>query len=229
MTGYGKGRAAHAYPAIFRYKCPAPSERERIAAAGRSEGRTAVLLARMEIAYYSPMRYLALLRGINVGGNTMIKMSELVAQFESLGFIAVKTYINSGNIAFDLPKTVEEKLVAKIEEALEKRFGRAISVMVREQDSIRQVIAANPFDGQFESHKEMHVLFLKDEMPPDKIGELMDAAPPQERFAVRGREIYCHLPMGVADSLLGRSFIEKKLKVSVTGRNWRTVEKLAEL
>lgn len=175
------------------------------------------------------MRYVGLLRGINVGGNTMIKMPELVALFESLGFVGLKTYINSGNIGFDSPKVAEEKLVEKIEKALEGHFGRAISVMVREQSAIREILAANPFDGQFESHKEMHVLFLKEEMPADKVGELMDAAPPQERFAVRGREIYCHLPMGVADSYLGRGQFEKKLKVSVTARNWRTVEALANL
>ncbi|MBK9214097.1 MAG: DUF1697 domain-containing protein [Chloracidobacterium sp.] len=175
------------------------------------------------------MRYIALLRGINVGGNTMIKMSELVALFESLGFVGLKTYINSGNIRFDSPKVAEEKIVGKIEKALEGRFGRAISVMVREQSAIREILAANPFEGQFESHKEMHVLFLKEKMPADRVSELMDSAPPQERFAVRGREIYCHLPMGVADSYLGRGQFEKKLKVSVTARNWRTVETLANL
>ncbi len=181
------------------------------------------------MSYYFFMRYVALLRGINVGGNTMIKMGELAALFESLGFSSVKTYINSGNIAFDVAKTAESKLVTKIEKALNERFGRAISVMIRDQSSIHEILAANPFAGQFESHKEMHVLFLKEEMPAEKVRELMAAAPPQERFTVRGTEIYCHLPMGVADSILGKSFIEKRLKISVTGRNWRTAETLAEL
>ena len=72
-------------------------------------------------------------------------------------------------------------------------------------------------------------LFLRDEMPREKTTQLLESAPEDERFAVLGREIYCHLPMGVIDSLLGKSFIEKKLKVAVTGRNWRTVQKLAEL
>ncbi len=175
------------------------------------------------------MRYIALLRGINVGGNTMIKMAELKTSFESLGFKNVVTYVNSGNLAFDAGKSIEAKIVAKIEKAIEKDFGKQVPVMVREQSEISGIMAANPFEGEFESHKEMHVLFLKEEMPADKRKQLLDAAPEKERFVVKGREVYCHLPLGVADSLLGKSFIEKKLKLAVTGRNWRTVEKLASL
>lgn len=176
------------------------------------------------------MRYVALLRGINVGGNMMVKMEELRKTFEALGFKNVVTYINSGNLAFDAAKTAEAKLVAKIEKAIERNFGKAVPVMVREQKDIERILAANPFRGEYESHKEMHVLFLREEMPKEKHDLLLEAATPPERFEAMGREIYCHLPLGVADSLLlGKSFIEKKLKLAVTGRNWRTVEKLAEL
>lgn len=175
------------------------------------------------------MRYVALLRGVNVGGNTMIKMAELKKTFESLGLENVVTYVNSGNLAFDGRKTPESKLVEKIEAAIEKDFEKRVAVMVREQKEIEGILAANPFRGEFESHKEMHVLFLTEELPADKREQLLAATPENERFAVIGREIYAHLPMGVINSILGKSFIEKKLKVAVTGRNWRTVEKLAEL
>ena len=175
------------------------------------------------------MRYVALLRGINVGGNTMIKMEELRKSFEALGLENVVSYINSGNLAFDASSQGSAKLSRMVEQAIEKDFGKQIPVFTRERPDICRILASNPFAGQFQSHKEMHVLFLKVEMPTDKQQQLMDAATPPERFAVTGREIYCQLPMGVADSLLGKSFIEKKLKVAVTGRNWRTVEKLATL
>lgn len=175
------------------------------------------------------MRYVALLRAINVGGNTMIKMTELKAVFEALAFENVVTYINSGNLAFDARKVAEKTLVAKIEKAIEKKFEKKIPVMVREQAAISDVLKNNPFEGEFESHKEMHVLFMPDEMPADKTEQLLTHQTADERFAVKGREIYCHLRLGVADSLLGKGFIDKKLKVSVTGRNWRTVQKLAEL
>ena len=175
------------------------------------------------------MRYIALLRGINVGGNTMIKMADLKSSFEELGFKNVVSYINSGNLAFDVTKSSEEKICTKIEKAIAKGFGKAIPVMIREQSSIQNVLDNNPFHGAFETHKHMHVLFMKEKMPKDKQEQLKAAETEYEKFEVIDREIYALLKEGVADSLLGKGFIEKKLKVPVTGRNWRTVEKLAEL
>ncbi len=174
-------------------------------------------------------RYIALLRGINVGGNTMIKMSELKKTFESLGFANVETYINSGNVAFDTRKTAEEKLIAKVEKAIETDFGKKVAVMMRTRNEMNDILGRNPFEGQYESHKEMHVLFMNDPMPDEKRELLLEKETDYERFAVEGREIFCHLRLGVADSLLGKSFIDKKLKVPITGRNWRTVETLSRL
>ncbi|CAN5172710.1 DUF1697 domain-containing protein [soil metagenome] len=185
------------------------------------------------------MRYVALLRGINVGGNTMIKMDELRRTFEALRFENVISYINSGNLAFDCASprinkgdtsnSKKRSLISEIEQSIERDFAKSIPVMIRQQADIERILANNPFAGQFENHKEMHVLFLREEMPPEKIEQLLSAAPDGERYVGIGRELYCHLPKGVIDSLLGKSFIEKKLKVAVTGRNWRTVEKLATL
>lgn len=175
------------------------------------------------------MRYIALLRGINLGGANMMKMADLKAEFEALGFKNVKTYINSGNIAFDFAKTSEAKLVGKIEKSIESWFGKPIPVMVRAQPDIARILQNNPFDGQYESHKHMHVLFLKEPMPAEKAELLQASALPGEAYEIRGREIYNHLPQGVAGSLLTKGFFERKPKVSYTGRNWRTVEKLASL
>lgn len=175
------------------------------------------------------MRYVALLRGINVGGNTMVKMEELRRMFEALGFEGVTSYINSGNLAFDTGRSSESNLSAKIEAAVENLVGKRVQVMVRDQRDIERIIAKNPFAGKYQSHKEMHVLFLKTELSKEQMAWLTDTTPIGEFFEIRGREIYCHLPMGVADSYLGRGLFEKKLKAPVTARNWRTVEKLAEL
>jgi uncharacterized protein (DUF1697 family) len=165
------------------------------------------------------MRYIALLRGINLGGNVMIKMEALRKAFEDLGFENVKTYINSGNVAFDTRKTAESRLVDGIESAVEMLVGRQVAVMVRSQKDIERILKNNPFAGQYESHKHMHVLFLKEPMPKEK----------EEQYEVCEREIYNLLPQGVAGSLLTKGFFEKKPRVPYTGRNWRTVEKLAEL
>jgi uncharacterized protein (DUF1697 family) len=116
-----------------------------------------------------------------------------------------------------------------IESELHSALGKDIPVMVREQRQIPEILKNNPFEGRFGSHKEMHVLFLKAKLSKAQVAQIPDTTPSGESFAVRGREIYCHLPMGVADSLLGRGRIEKMLGVPVTARNWRTVAKLAEL
>lgn len=194
------------------------------------------------------MRYVALLRGINLGGNVMVKMEDLRKVFEGLGFENVASYINSGNLAFDarlsspglrgvssphVSKGSADnrrlQLEASIEKAIENDFGKPVPVMVREQKDIYRILKHNPFDGQYGSHKEMHVLFLKEKMSTDLADRLSDAALPGERYAVAGREIYCHFPQGFADSLLTKMFIEKKLKRLYTARNWRTVTKIAEM
>ena len=176
------------------------------------------------------MRYIALLRGINVGGATMMKMDDLKAEFQKLGFENVKSYINSGNLAFDVRKTSETKLIDKIESAVEARFDKHFHVMIREQSDIERIISANPFDGEFGSHKEMHVLFLKEPLPAEKEKLLGETAFAGERYSAIGREIYAHLPHGVAESTFSKkAILDKAPRVPYTGRNWRTVEKLAVL
>jgi len=159
----------------------------------------------------------------------MIKMEELRATFDALGFENVASYINSGNLAFDSKKVAEEKLVAKIEKAIEKDFGKSIPVMIREQPALQKILDGNPFEGEFENHKEMHVLFMRTDMPVEKQDQLRSQQTKNERFEVRDREIYCHLRSGVADSLLGKGYIDNKLKAQITARNWRTVQKLIDL
>lgn len=175
------------------------------------------------------MRYIALFRGINLGGKTMIKMEALRSELERLGYKNVASYINSGNLAFDTTKTSEAKLEAKIEKAVEPLAGRNVDVMVREQKDIERVIAGNPFDGEYASHKEMHVVFLKEKMPAEKCELLVESALEGERYKIQDREIYCCLPHGVSGSILFKGFFDKKPRVSYTARNWRTVQKLVEL
>jgi uncharacterized protein (DUF1697 family) len=175
------------------------------------------------------MRYVALLRGINVSGANMIKMEALRKTFEYCGFTNVVSYINSGNLAFDSPKKAEAKLVASIEEAIRRDFGLSISVMVREQKSIADVVASNPFDGKFAEHKQMNVLFLRESVPAEKQEEILSLQTDKEFLAVLGREIYMLLLCGFPESLLGRGLIERRLKIPITVRNWRTVEQLAKM
>ena len=173
-------------------------------------------------------KYAAFLRGINVGGKNKIKMETLREVFgSSLGFENVKTYINSGNVIFETAKTDDNKLAAKIEKAIEKEFLLNIKVMVRTIDEIEDIIKNNPFDGQFTSDKDLHVLFLDDKLAEEKSKLLLEHNNENEMFAVRNREIFCLLRAGFSDSLLGKDYIGKKLKTPATARNWRTVNKIA--
>ena len=110
------------------------------------------------------MKYVALLRGINVTGKNMIKMETLRGTFTALGFKNVKSYINSGNLIFETAKTDDGKLAKKIHDAIQAEFGFDISVMVRTIAEIEEVVAWDPFKGQFESHKDVHVFFLNDKL-----------------------------------------------------------------
>ncbi len=174
------------------------------------------------------MKYVAFLRGINVGGHNKIKMETLREMFAALRFESVKTYINSGNVIFETIEADDNALAAKIEQAIQTGFSLNIKVMVRTLSEIEDIIKNNPFDGQFTNDKDLHVLFLAEALSEEKKNLLLANNNEFEQFAVRNREVFCHLRVSVLDSLLGKDYIGKKLKVSATGRNWRTVNKISE-
>ena len=174
------------------------------------------------------MKYVAFLRGINVGGKNKVKMETLREVCASLGFENVKTYINSGNVVFETAESDDKKLADKLEKAIEKEFALKIKVMVRTRAEIEEITKNNPFDGQFENDKNLHVFFLDDELPTEKRELLLSNNTENEQFVVRNREIFCLLRISVLDSLMGKDYIGKKLKVSATARNWRTVNKILE-
>ena len=175
------------------------------------------------------MKYIAFLRGINVGGKNKIKMETLREVCESLGFENVKTYINSGNVIFETEKSDDKKLAEKLEQAIVNEFALNIKVIVRSIAEIEAIVKNNPFEGQFENDKDLHVFFLDEELSTEKREQLLSNNNENEQFAVRSREIFCLLRISVLDSLIGKDYIAKKLKVSATARNWRTVNKVLEL
>ncbi len=175
------------------------------------------------------MKYVAFLRGINVGGKNKIKMETLRETFAALGFENVKTYINSGNVVFETVETGDKIISDKIEAAIQSNFSLNIKVITRTIAEIETMIADNPFAGQFENDKDLHVFFLGEQLPEEKREMLLSNNRENEQFAVQNREIFCLLRVGVLDSLIGKDYIGKKLKISATARNWRTVNKIVGL
>ena len=163
------------------------------------------------------MKYAALLRGINVGGKNMIKMETLRASLFALGYKNVQSYINSGNLIFETAKIDEKKLAKKIHDVIQKDFGFDISVLVRTMAEIEEIVAWNPFAGQFESHKDVHVFFLNDKLTDAQETLLLGQGNENELFAILGRHVACLLKIHITDSAVGKGFIDKKLKVAATG------------
>ena len=174
------------------------------------------------------MRYVALLRGINVGGNNMIKMEKLRLSVAALGFTDVKTYINSGNVIFDARETDDKVLAKQIHDVIAVDFGFDISVMVRSLAEIKELIAANPYEGQFDNDKDLHAFFLNEPLTAEQTALLLAQGTDAERFHIADCHILCLLTISILDSSVGKGFIDKKLKVATTARNWRTVKKIAE-
>jgi uncharacterized protein (DUF1697 family) len=168
--------------------------------------------------------YVAMLRGINVSGQKIIKMESLRVSLASLGFEDVKTYIQSGNIVFKTAKAAPTDLSKKIARQILDDFGFEVPVLARTESELGDVLKTNPLlkrSGIDESR--LHVTFLSVAAPKEAAAVLKTLAGKSELFAVGGREIYLHCPDGYGNTKLSNSAIEKKLSVQATTRNWKTV------
>lgn len=174
--------------------------------------------------------YIALLRGVNVSGQKIIKMERLRASFETLGFSDVKTYVQSGNVVFKTTKTSVTALAEKIAGQILADFGFSVSVIVRTPAELGEVLKQNPHvkDAGGEE-KKLYVTFLSGPAPKGAEALLKPLAAKTERFSVCGREIYLHCPDGYGNTKFSNNAIEKKLSLDATTRNWRTVNTLLEM
>lgn len=172
------------------------------------------------------MKYVALLRGINVGGKNKLPMKELAALFIAAGCKNVETYIQSGNVVFDAPAAVVKRLPGAVGEAIQQEFGYQVPLIVRSGTELAKVVAANPFLAQGALDKELHVYFLADK---PAVAELDAKRSPPDEFDLLGREIYLRLPNGMGRTKLTNAYFDSKLKTVCTARNWATVLHLAAM
>jgi uncharacterized protein (DUF1697 family) len=167
---------------------------------------------------------IAMLRGINVGGHKRIKMDQLRASFEALGFEQVKTYIQSGNVVFKAGKSSTSKLSRRIEERILQDFGLSVSVISRTAGEMNKTIAGNPFlkERGIEPAK-LHVMFLSEAPTPAALKKLAEVTTAPDQCRCSDREIYFYLPNGVSQSVLWKTPVDRILAVTTTMRNWKTV------
>jgi len=168
-------------------------------------------------------KYVAFLRGINVGGNKKVPMSELKKVFESLGFTDVKTLLNSGNVVFESGKGDAETL----EKELEKKFGFQINLILRTFEELKKLADSNPFKGiSLSPDTRFYVTFLYEKIKnsfisPDKNLKILKASSSEICFVLSIKPGF-----GTTEAM---GILEKEFGKKVTTRNWNTVVKIAGL
>lgn len=174
--------------------------------------------------------YIALLRGINVSGHKLIKMSELKLMFEKCGFLNVSTYIQSGNVVFSSSILKKEEIKKCIELAIKNTFEFDVTTLILDAEELIQAKENHPFlkNNPLET-KAIYFTFLDDYPNDDLINNLNTLNQETEFFKITDKVIYCFYPNGYGNSKWNNVFFEKKLKVNGTTRNYNTVCKLIEI
>lgn len=170
--------------------------------------------------------YVALLRGVNVGGHHKLPMKELTAIVEAAGGRRVSTYIQSGNVVFQARPSQAAGLASSIADGIAARCGFRVPVVLRAIDEVRAAIDQNPFVGV--EPRALHLGFLAEKPPAAAVAGLDPDRFAPDRFAVRGREIYFCYPNGMGRSKLTLGYF-KPLATVCTVRNWNTVRALVAL
>jgi len=166
--------------------------------------------------------YIALIRGINVGGKSILPMKKLVALLENLGLQNVKTYLQSGNAVFQSKDKNALRLSRKISAEIKKSRGFEPQVLLLDLAEMEKAAKSNPFPEAESESKTLHLNFLAS-VPSDPDLKTLDSLKSKsERFILKSNVFYVHAPDGVGRSKLAAK-AERLLGVPMTGRNWRTV------
>ncbi len=173
--------------------------------------------------------WVALLRGVNVGGKNRLPMIDLRTLLEDLGCRQVRTLIQSGNAVFAAAADRGELLPGQIADGLAERFGFAVPVVLRSAAELTAVLARNPFIAAGRDPATLHVAFLAVRPCAAAVAALDPDRSPPDEFRIDGREVFLHLPNGVARSKLTNAWLERGLGTTSTVRNWTTVGALAAI
>lgn len=176
------------------------------------------------------MKYLVLLRGINVSGHNMIKMETLKSLLEGIGYTNVETYIQSGNVFVETDEESAFGVGFKIKQEIFKQLGYEVPTIVIGKNDLELCLKNNPFlnEKDFDT-KKLYVAFLSKELPSSAIHELKISQFKPDEAVIDGNRIFVKYHVGAGKTRLDQKYIEKKLNVVATMRNWNTVNKLLEL
>jgi len=174
------------------------------------------------------MKYIALLRGINVSGQKRIKMDALTKVFVELNLNNVQTYLQSGNVVFQASETDLKKLEYQLSSCIEENFGINVPVLVLSADTLKSIVENNPFEKSKEG-LFIYITFLYD--TPNRIDKqnIESRKSANEEIVFFERTIYLYCPNGYGRTKLNNNFLENFLKVKATTRNWKTVNELLRI
>lgn len=174
--------------------------------------------------------YISLLRGINVSGHKLIKMDDLKKAYGELKFFDIRTYLQSGNVIFRGPAADTKTLSSKITNKIRESFGFDVPVIVLTVDALKEIIRNNPLivhETADSSGFAVTILSERIKKADDTIFQQNLSV--GEAFYIADDAVYLYCPNGYGRTKLSNSFIERKLKVVATTRNWRTANELVKL
>ena len=175
-------------------------------------------------------KYIAILRGINVSGQKLIKMAELKNHLEELDLKNVSTYIQSGNILFESENRDQNKLATEIGNKIKEKYRWDVPVIVKNKEEMKAISLKNPFlTKRKEDIDRLYVTFLAKEPAKDLADAFKNIDYKPDEFILNGEVLYGFCPRGYGNTKFSNTFIENKLKTTATTRNWKTVLKLTEL
>ncbi len=174
--------------------------------------------------------YISILRGINVSGQKLVKMNLLKSMYEKIGYSAPKTYIQSGNVIFKSEEESTKKISDTLVLQIKKDFGFDVPVIVLTIEELQQIIEQNLFaEDKKKDLTHLHVTFLTDKPQNMDITQLLAKKQENEEIIIGEKAIYLYCPNGYGRTNLNNNFIESKLKVGATTRNWKTTQALLAL
>ncbi|MGB8889161.1 MAG: DUF1697 domain-containing protein [Candidatus Korobacteraceae bacterium] len=176
-----------------------------------------------------PMAMVALLRGINVAGKHQLPMKQLTEFFVEAKCAEVRTYIQSGNVIFKASAGLREELSQCISKKIEQRFGFTCPVILRTATQMAQTVRDNPFLRADMATQTLYVYFLADAPSASAVKTLDPARSAPDAFHLLDRQIYLHLPNGMARTKLTNAYFDAKLATVCTARNWTTVLTLLKM
>ena len=171
----------------------------------------------------------SILRGINVSGHKSVKMDALRKSYEALGFQNVATYVQSGNVIFTSENNEEDALAETIMQQIEKDFGFEVPVIVLSADKLNCIIDNNPFVKSDKEERFLYVTFLASKPKKFDLHAIEEKKRTSEEILITDDAVYLYCPSGYGRTKLNNNFLEKKLQVRATTRNWKTTNVLLNM